>query len=323
MYLRKAESRRTVEAPAKLNLYLEVLGRRNDGYHELETLMVPVRLYDTLSLVPTQPGRDGVPATGRAGRRVSAGAIHLHIRPAHFLAEGRQPDLPPMGEQNLVVRALESLRRQSGCQHGARIELVKRIPTAAGLGGASSDAAAVLRLANQAWGLDWSDDRLTELAAEVGSDVPFFLKHGAAVCRGRGERVEPVAGAFPLHFVIVKPPIGLNTRDVYHAHDQTPAATVGKDADRLEALLRALRRGKLTELGCWMGNRLQSAAAVLSPWIEQARAAFAKLDFLAHQLSGSGSAYFGLCRHASHARRLATILRTRQLGLVYITRSCR
>jgi 4-diphosphocytidyl-2-C-methyl-D-erythritol kinase len=127
--------------------------------------------------------------------------------------------------------------------------------------------------------------------------------------------------------VIVKPPAGLDTPAVYRALDALTCSGRDRAVDshraRLDALVRALERGALTELGRWMGNRLQAAAATLSPWIERVRAVCAQLDFLGHQLSGSGTAYFGVCRHAQHARRLASILRTRQLGLVYVTRSCR
>jgi len=312
MYLRKAEFRRTVGAPAKLNLYLEVLGRRDDGYHELETLLVPLRLRDSLSLEPTPPTKAGRP-----------GPIHVRVCSAFPLESvAEKQDLPPPGEKNLVFQALELLRRASGCSHGAHVELVKRVPLAAGLGGGSSDAAAALALANRAWGLHWDPQRLAVLAAEIGSDVPFFLARGPAVCRGRGERVEPVAGLLPLHFVIAKPRWGLQTNDVYRALDSQPPAEDGSHADRLAGLLRALRRGSWSELGRWMGNRLQGAAAALLPWVEQTQAAFAQLDFVGHQLTGSGTAYFGVCRHAQHARRLATILRTRHLGLVYVTRSC-
>src|SRR3972149_5130751 len=160
MSLRKSESRRTVAAPAKLNLFLEVLGRRDDGYHELQTLMVPVRLCDSLSLVPTPPAKNG-----------QAGPILLHTRPAFPLGHRLSAhEVPPAGTNNLVVRALELLRQQSGCTHGARVELVKRVPVAAGWGGGSSDAAATLRLANRAWGLDWDRERLADIAAQLGSD---------------------------------------------------------------------------------------------------------------------------------------------------------
>jgi 4-diphosphocytidyl-2-C-methyl-D-erythritol kinase len=199
---------------------------------------------------------------------------------------------------------------------------VKRIPVAAGLGGGSSDAAAALRLANQLWQLDWPRERLAALAAELGSDVPFFIYGGAAICRGRGERIEPVAGVRRLDFVIVQPPAGLSTADVYRAHDElqqmhqprVPSPGAHRLADALKGFSRF-------ELGRWMHNRLEEAAATLSPWVERLRAAFGELGFLAHQLSGSGAGYFGVCRHARHARRLASVLMARQLGLVYVTRS--
>jgi 4-diphosphocytidyl-2-C-methyl-D-erythritol kinase len=318
MNLRQNESPRTVPARAKLNLFLDVLGRRPDGYHELQTLLVSVQLYDSLTFL-AEP----------AGGRGKLAAISLEVCVQPTLSAGSLPELQvPDGPENLVVRALELLRERSGCERGAHTRLIKRIPAAAGMGGGSSDAAAALRLANRGWGIHWSHDRLTTLAAELGSDVPFFLSSGPAVCRGRGEVVEPICRIAPLHIVVVKPPVGLSTADVYRAVDRFPIASdLASDSvsrsDRIAGLVETLRRGDLRNLGQWMGNRLQAAAATLSPWVDRVRTAFAQLDFLGHQLSGSGSAYFGVCRHAQHARRLATILRTRQLGLVFITQSCR
>jgi 4-diphosphocytidyl-2-C-methyl-D-erythritol kinase len=200
------------------------------------------------------------------------------------------------------------------------MELVKRIPAAAGLGGGSSDAAAALRLANSAWELNWPIVRLAEVAAAIGSDVPFFLSSGPAICRGRGERVDRVPGMRQLHLVVVKPPIGLSTADVYRAHDASISSS--QEPGAVERPISSWARDGRAEVGRWMRNRLQSAAAAVSPWIDRLQAVFEKLDFLSHQLSGSGSAYFGVCRHAQHARRLATILRTQRLGIVYATRSC-
>lgn len=306
MYLRRGHFERTARAPAKLNLYLEVFGRRADGFHELETLMVPVRLSDSLRM-SRLPARVGG----------ASGDITLDVHTAMPRQSSPPGSEIPCGNDNLVVRALDLLRERSGCRFGARVELVKRIPSAAGLGGGSSDAAAALRLANDLWDLNWPTARLSEVAAEIGSDVPFFLADGPALCRGRGESVEPVRGMRPLDFVIVKPPHDLSTADVYRAHaqmakDGAAAAPANHQHDA------ASGRNSLD----WMANRLQAAAASLSPWVERLRAVFDSLGFLRHQLSGSGSAYFGVCRHAAHARRLATILRVRQLGLVYATRSC-
>lgn len=310
MYLRRDELQRIARPPAKLNLYLDVFGRRGDGFHELETLMVPVRLFDSLSISPA-------PLDAGAERD----AIQLNVR-ARLRGEASDiAQMLPAARDNLVVRALELLRRHSGCAIGAEVELVKRIPAAAGLGGGSSDAAAALRLANVIWRLGWSQSRLAELAAELGSDVPFFLYGGTAVCRGRGERVEPVRDATPLHLVLVKPPVDLSTSEVYQAFDKNFDAS-SRTRPQIDALVSALRRGRLVDIGRLMRNSLQAAAATLTPWIERIRSAFDEMDFLGHQLSGSGSAYFGLCRHAQHARRLASILKTRQLGRIYALRSC-
>jgi 4-diphosphocytidyl-2-C-methyl-D-erythritol kinase len=309
MYPRRVESTRTVLSPAKLNIYLDVLERRADGFHELETLIVPIRWWDTLSFESTPPV-DGEPAQ-----------ISLRVRSFLSARDPPSDELPPEGDENLVVRALQLLRERSGCAEGARIELVKRIPMAAGLGGGSSDAAAALRVANRMWHLGWSCERLARLGAEVGSDVPFFVRGGSAICRGRGEQVESLSEITPLHFVIVKPPAGLSTAEVYRAHDSLKTSTSPRQS-RLAELLTALRTRRFADIGRLMINRLEAAAVTLSPWIDRSRAVFDEFGCPGHQLSGSGSAYFGICRHAQEARRLAAFLKVRQLGLVYATRSC-
>jgi 4-diphosphocytidyl-2-C-methyl-D-erythritol kinase len=313
MNLRQNESKRIAHAPAKLNLFLEVLGRRNDGFHDLATLMVPVRWFDSLTFEPVRPVE------------VRAGTIEFSVR-TQFVDEQIPED-----SSNLVIRALELLRQRSGCDWGAKVELIKRIPSGAGLGGGSSDAATALRMANRAWQIGWNVEQLGELAAEIGSDVPFFLEHGAAICRGRGERIERLPRIAPLDVVILKPPTSLATAEVYAALDRlhpspvqlaaaqsTPAA----DPPRLASLVRTLEQGNIVGIGRWMFNRLQAAAARLSDWVGRAEAAFSRLDFNGHQLSGSGSAYFGICRHAGEARRLASVLKARRLGFVHVTRSC-
>jgi 4-diphosphocytidyl-2-C-methyl-D-erythritol kinase len=126
----------------------------------------------------------------------------------------------------------------------------------------------------------------------------------------------------PLAVVVVKPLAGLSTADVFGAHDALVGRGDRAASGQLEKLKFALRQGRLSELGRWMTNGLQAAAASLSPWIGQVRSVFDRLDCLAHQLSGSGTAYFGICRHAQHARRVASRLRARQLGIVYATSSC-
>src|SRR5580765_8949946 len=165
----------TVFAPAKLNLILKVLGKRADGYHELETLMVSVDLYDTLTFRDDPTGnlsltcRDGGPRLARSPPR----------------------EMPGVGQDNLAIRAARLLQETTRTSHGARIELMKRIPLAAGLAGGSSDAAATLSGLNRLWNLGLTAVELMQLASRLGSDIPFFLCSAwAAICRGRGEIVE-------------------------------------------------------------------------------------------------------------------------------------
>jgi len=302
MHLQKRGDEVVVQAPAKLNLFFEVLGKRSDGYHEVETLVVPIALYDTLSFT--------------AG---SDGQLRLDCRQVSGFwgADGTWLGQFPQGADNLVVRAVELLRRHAGVRGGGVLRLVKRIPTAAGLGGGSSDAAAALAAASAGWGLGWSRQELAHLGAELGSDVPLFFAQGPAICRGRGERVEPVAALGSLHFVLVRPPAGLSTASVYRA------CVPGNPARNVQPLVEALARGDLGEAGRRLVNRLEPAAETLSPWIRRLRAEFDKTDCVGHQMSGSGSCYFGLCRHAHHARRVAQRLQARGLGVALAVRGCR
>ena len=168
-----------MQAPAKVNLFLEVLAKRPDGYHDIETLMVAVNLFDTLKF-REEPGGD----------------IRLTCN---------HPDLST-GSDNLVIRAAALLKQQTGCEKGARIRLTKRIPLAGGLAGGSSDAAATLVGLNRLWKLGLTRARLTDLAKELGSDVAFFFSAPAAWCTGRGERVTPMRLRRPLWFArAVKP----------------------------------------------------------------------------------------------------------------------
>lgn len=308
MHLRRLATHVEVLAPAKINLFLEVLGKRSDGYHELETVLVAVTLYDTLIFRPRRDARivleyrwaDGCSATETSRQRQSDGTCDAVFG-----------DIPA-GPENLVWRAIERLREAAGVESGASVQLVKRIPAAAGLGGASSDAAAALVAASEAWNLHWPRQRLTELAAELGSDVPFFLTSGAAVCRGRGERIEPLM-APRLQAVVVRPPVGLSTphvfRDCRPVHQPVGAAR----------LVAKLERGDANAVGQEMVNGLQSAAASLTPWIKTLEDEFQKQGVNGHQMSGSGSSYFGLCQTARQARRVAARLRGRNLGAVFAT----
>lgn len=277
-----------VLAPAKLNLFLEILGRRPDGYHDIETLMVAVDLHDRLTFTDDP-----------------SGAVALRCD---------DPGLPT-GPDNLVLKAAERLKAATGCPRGARIELAKAIPAQAGLGGGSSDAAATLLALDRLWNLRTPHHRLEQLAGEIGSDVAFFLQTPAAVCRGRGERVERVALPKALHFVLVCPPFGLSTAHVFrHLTPPERPRPIGP-------VLDALACDGLAVLGRSLFNRLQPTALTLAPELIRVRDALADLcpsHLDGHLMSGSGSAFFGLARDRAAADDAARRLETLGLGRVRV-----
>jgi 4-diphosphocytidyl-2-C-methyl-D-erythritol kinase len=294
MLVRIAADRVEVRAPAKINLFLEVLAKRPDGFHQIETLMSPIGLYDSLAF-----------------RATTSPEIQLVCRWAVGLEQTTLGDLP-VPEKNIVFLAASRLQERSGSERGAEICLTKRIPSAAGLGGASSDAAAVLVAANLGWQLTWSRERLAELAAELGSDIPFFLGNGSAICRGRGEQIETIAPV-RLHVVVVRPPVGLSTPQIYSRCQ--PA----KSPYQVGKLQSGLRRGIWNEVKSALVNRLEEPAAQLTPWIGRLRQELTDAGCIAQQMSGSGSSYFGICESARHARRVAGKLRSKRVGLVTAT----
>ncbi|MBN1394486.1 MAG: 4-(cytidine 5'-diphospho)-2-C-methyl-D-erythritol kinase [Pirellulales bacterium] len=302
MHIRRLGLGVVVQAPAKLNLFFEVFGKRDDGYHEIETLMCPINLYDTLYVRDAPIG----PARLRCRRVFGAGG-----------PEGRGLTNVAEGADNLVVRAIELARRRSGVEQGAEALLIKRIPAAAGLGGGSSDAAAALVAVNVLWRLGRSREQLAQWAEELGSDVPFFLAGGPAVCRGRGERVTLVGGLGNMNFVLVRPPDGLATAAVY------AACRAAERPRSVNELIEALINGDGKLSGRRMFNRLQPAAEKLSPGLNRLERAFKQLDLAGHGMSGSGTSYFGVCRNARHARRCAGRLRAKRWDVVFTVRSCR
>jgi 4-diphosphocytidyl-2-C-methyl-D-erythritol kinase len=260
-----------VLAPAKVNLFLEVLGKRPDGYHEIATLMLAIDLADELDFAPAD-----------------AGELSLTCD---------DPSLST-GPDNLVMKAADRLRTETGCSLGARIALRKRIPWAAGLGGGSSDAAATLEGLNELWKLGLSQAALARIGAEIGSDVPFFLNGPAAWCTGRGEVVTPVLVGRPLDLVLVKPTAGLSTADVYRRLS-VPARPVDGTAAR-----EALASGDVEGLGKALFNRLEEPAFELNPAVAEAARRVQGVGAAGSLMSGSGSALFALCRSPSEARQV-------------------
>jgi 4-diphosphocytidyl-2-C-methyl-D-erythritol kinase len=260
-----------LRASAKVNLALEVLGKRGDGYHEIATVLQAVDLFDRLTVE-------------------TADTLSLHVD---------DPELPT-DEGNLVMRAARLLQKTAGIEKGARIELQKRIPVAAGLGGGSSDAAATLWGLNRLWGLRWPRARLQDLAVELGMDVPFFLGTGRAVARGRGERLQTLPGGGGYALVLVNPRAPLSTREVY---GRVPAGWHAEPTGT-ERVIEALRRRNVATLAAALTNNLERVVEPVLPVIGRMKAALLAAGALGAIMSGSGPTVFGLARSLDHARQV-------------------
>jgi len=260
-----------LRASAKVNLALEVLGKRADGYHEIATVLQAVDLFDRIAVE-------------------TADSLSLHTD---------DPDLPT-DEGNLVMRAARLLQKAAGIETGARIRLQKRIPVAAGLGGGSSDAAATLWGLSRLWKLRWPTARLQELAVELGMDVPFFLGAGRAVARGRGEQLAPLPGGGGYALVLVNPRVPLSTREVYgRVPTGWRAEPVGTDR-----VVEALRTRNVNRVAAALTNNLEALVEPVLPVIGRMKAALLAAGALGAIMSGSGPTVFGMARSLDHARQI-------------------
>jgi len=276
---RSGKPRRLVlSAAAKVNLALEVLGRRDDGYHEIATVMQAVDLSDKLVLE-------------------DADVLELRTTAS---------DVPTDGT-NLALKAALTLREMAGVSRGVKITLDKRIPVAAGLGGGSTDAAAVLVGLNRLWRLGWSAARLAEAAVKLGMDVPFFLHGGAAMGTGRGERLEPLASS-ALALVLVNPRVAASTAEIYGG----VVASMYSDGAQARGMAAALRSRQPARVAARLGNTLERVASARYREVEQMEAALLAAGALGAQMSGSGLTVFGIARSFDHARQIrARVTRAR------------
>lgn len=266
----------TVASPGKLNAFLEVLGKRPDGYHELETVMLRTNLADQLTVRPNGSGTlllrfsDATPEALRAG--------------------------VPLDGRNLILKAAAAICDRVNQPFGAEFILHKRIPPESGLGGGSGNAAAALILCRQLWKARLSDADLQDIAAGLGSDINFLLSgHRAAVCRGRGEIIEPISVSRRLHFVAFRPRKGNSTADVFRATSLRGELRSSRD------VIRNLADPDSRPLASLIFNRLTEAARALNP---EMATLMARLQHIARRpvfMSGSGSTVFVVAQSAQHA----------------------
>lgn len=307
-----------VRAPAKLNFHLEVLGRRSDGFHDLETVMVKLDLHDTLLFRLADERTSDLRSDGDETRIVFRCRCVSPFFQSHLL---RLPPIPT-DDSNLVVRAARLISNAFICSKGTpppavEIDLIKRIPVEAGLGGGSSDAAATLVGLNTLWGLSMPPEELEVLAAELGSDVPFFINtHTAAICRGRGEQITPIPirGNFPI--LLAQPGSGLSTPAVFKkwSEDHTEGTSRA-----VEPIQQALADGNGFSVSHLLFNALQAPAERLNSQLLQITSLFRKLPIPGTLMTGSGSCCFGICHSFRQAASLSPLLNAARNARVCVT----
>ena len=268
-----------LQARAKINWTLDIVGQREDGYHLMDMLMQPVTLCDDIILTPAEE---------------------------ITLTTGGSP-LLPADERHLAYRAAMALKKHTGYPGGAAIHVEKHIPVGAGMGGGSADAAGVLVGLNRLWGLNLPQDELEAIGLTLGADVPFCIRGGLTRTTGIGERMEdlPCGENWPL--VVIQPCEGLSTKEIFTAYHE---GVVDARPDNAAAAL-ALANGNASALAAAMANVMQPVSEARRPGIHEAICALAEQGAFAARMTGSGSAVFGAFPDEASAAKAYENLRTR------------
>lgn len=261
-----------VKAPAKINLSLDVLGKRSDGYHEVKMIMTTIDLADRLEL--TELSEDRI-------------EIVSHNR------------YVPDDQRNLAYQAAKLLKNRFQVKKGVSIAIEKTIPVAAGLAGGSSDAAATLRGLNKLWNLGLTIDELAKLGAEIGSDVSFCVYGGTAIATGRGELIEHIPTPPPCWIILAKPHIGVSTAEVYG--NLKLDNVTHPDVNRM---VQAIREGSYEGICGAVGNVLEEVTFAMHPEVARIKGQMKRFGADAVLMSGSGPTVFGIVRHDSRMQRI-------------------
>lgn len=269
----------TLMASAKINIGLDVTGRRDDGYHLVRMIMQTVGLHDVVTVTGSQ----------KSGIRMTTNHTEL-----------------PVNEDNLCVKAAKLLMDEFHITEGIEIHLEKKIPVAAGLAGGSSDAAAVLQGVNHIFQLGLTEEQLMERAVNIGADVPYCLMGGTALAEGIGEKLTPLPDMMDCSVLIAKPPIGVSTKYVYEHLD----AHKNPSHPDIDAIMEDIRRQDLHSLGSHMGNILECVTVEKYPVIEQIKCEMMEHGAVVSMMSGSGPTVFGFFDNEDAIQTAKSVLET-------------
>ncbi len=289
----------SVSAPAKVNLTLEVLRRRADGYHELRSVVSQIDICDRVDLYPSE---DGLVKT---------------------VVEGDGVDVSQIGpnESNLATMAARALRKEAGIERGVSIRILKRIPLGGGLGGGSADAAAVLLGLNRVWECGLGESRLLELAAGLGCDIPALMLGGLVMMEGVGHKVRRLVEndreSVPIWMVIANPGLAVSTPEIY-SRCRPPLTGAPKYVNNL---VSSFFSGKVLEASRWLYNGLEAAAAEAYPQVAELLAVLRDIGSPGVLLCGSGASVMGLAYDCEHAQRICTALRARGCAWCIVTKT--
>jgi 4-diphosphocytidyl-2-C-methyl-D-erythritol kinase len=266
-----------IKAPAKINLSLDVLYKRDDGFHELEMIMTTIDLADR---------------------------IELELLDENRIVVQSQTRFVPDDERNLAYKAASLVKDRFSINKGVAIKIDKNIPVAAGLGGGSSDAAAVLRGLNKLWNLQLSIDELAQLGAEIGSDVSFCVYGGTALAKGKGEVITPLPAPPKCWVVLAKPSIGVSTGEIYKKLELE-----NLEHPDTQAMLEAINTSNYEKMCRNLSNVLESVTLNLHPEVKQIKRDMKRFGADAVLMSGSGPTVFALVQHDSRMQRIYNGLR--------------
>ena len=276
----------SLKAPAKVNLFLEILGKRDDGFHEIETIMQEIDLADSLQFEETQEG------------------VTLECNNKNI----------PANQDNLVCKAANLILEECGIKKGVLINLEKNIPVGAGLGGGSSDAATTLKALNSLWKVGLNNEELMGFAAKLGSDIPFFINGKTALCRGRGELITPVEVRNRMDYIILFPRVHISTETIY----KNLKIDLTKKRKDVSFFLDALKYSEVVGISKLLFNRLEEVIFATYPDLLQVKSALESFDFCGLSISGSGSAFFGLCNDRHQAEVIKSKVESSGMGNVFV-----
>ena len=276
----------SLKAPAKVNLFLEILGKRDDGFHEIETIMQEIDLADSLQFEETQEG------------------VTLECNDKNI----------PANQDNLVCKAANLILEECGIKKGVLINLEKNIPVGAGLGGGSSDAATTLKALNSLWKVGLNNEELMEFAAKLGSDIPFFINGKTALCRGRGELITPVEVRNRMDYIILFPRVHISTETIY----KNLKIDLTKKRKDVSFFLDALKYSEVAGISKLLFNRLEEIIFATYPDLLQVKSTLESFDFCGLSISGSGSAFFGLCNDRHQAEVIKSKIELSGMGNVFV-----